>query len=276
MTTFFRYNDFRDVVRDLVENKKETVPQFNFSVLAQILGVQKTFLSKVMKGNAQFSSDQIYTLAEFFSLTKEEHDYLILLIEYERTGLEKRKQFLEKRISAIQAEHRNTKKNLKAKFQGEKPNDPFSEYYLDPFMTVAHIFLTLPAYGGDSKKVAQQMNLSSSYAKKIFSTLENLGIIQKLATPNCYRVVEEHLQLSSNSSLITPYHALFRIASTHFLMKIPPEERFAFSVTFSADAKTKTFVHEAFLKFLREIEPVVKAAPSKDVFQLNFDLFPWS
>lgn len=276
MINIFRYSDFRQILKQLVAQKKKTSGDFNFSMLATALGVQKTYLSKVMSGSGQLSADQIYTLAENFSLTKEEHDYLILLIECERTGLAKRRQFLERRVSAIQAEHRNTKKNLKAKFSEEKIADARAEYYLDPFMTIAHLFLTLPSYAGDSKKVAQRLKFSDFYAKKIFSALERIGIIEKLNTPDCYRVVEDHLHLSSESLLSTPYHALFRMASLQQLMKIAPEERFAFSVTFSADDGTKKMVHEAFLNFLREIEPAVKAAPIESVYQLNFDLFPWS
>jgi uncharacterized protein (TIGR02147 family) len=276
MLNIFRYSNFREILKQLVAQKKQTSGDFNFSMLATVLGVQKTYLSKVMGGFGQLSTDQVYALAENFSLTKDEHDYLILLIECERTGLAKRKQFLERRIAAIQAEHRNTKKNLKAKFSEDSIADARAEYYLDPFMTIAHLFLTLPSYGGDSKKVAQRLKFSDFYSKKIFSALERIGIIEKLNTPGFYRVVEDHLHLSSESLLSTPYHALFRMASLQQLMKISPEERFAFSVTFSADNETKKIIHEAFLKFLREIEPAVKAAPIESVYQLNFDLFPWS
>ena len=276
MINIFRYSDFRQILKLLVAQKKKASADFNFTILAATIGVQKTYLSKVMNGSGQLSTDQIYTLAESFSLTKDEHDYLILLIECERTGLNKRRQFLERRIAAIQAEHRNTKKNLQAQFSEETIADARAEYYLDPFMTIAHLFLTLPSYGGDSKKVAQKLKFSDFYAKKIFSTLKRIGIIERLNKPDCYRVVEDHLHLSSESLLSTPYHALFRMASLQQLMKIAPEERFAFSVTFSADNDTKKIIHDAFLKFLREIEPAVKAAPIESVYQLNFDLFPWS
>lgn len=276
MVNIFRYSDFRQILKQLVNQHKESGHDFNFSKLSIILGVQKTYLSKVMSGTGQLSTDQMYTLAEYFNLTKEEHDYLILLIERERTGLAKRKQALDKRISAIQSEHRNTKKSLKAKFSEEKISDARAEYYLDPFMTIAHLFLTLPSYGGDAKKVAQRLRLSDSYAKNIFSTLERIGIIEKLNAPNGYRVVEDHLHLSSESLLSNPYHALFRMASLQQLMKLDPGERFSFSVTFSADNETKKVIHEAFLRFLREIEPAIKLAPAESVYQINFDLFPWS
>lgn len=276
MINIYRYSDFRQILKQLVNHRKELYHDFNYSKLATILGVQKTYLSKVMSGAGQLSTDQIYTLAEYFNLTKEEHDYLILLVERERTGLAKRKQSLEKRISAIQSEHRNTKKSLKAKFSEEKITDIRAEYYLDPFMTIAHLFLTLPSYGGDSKKISQRLRFSDSYAKKIFSTLERVGIIEKLNTPNCYRVVDDHLHLSSDSLLSTPYHALFRMASLQQLMKMDSGEKFSFSVTFSADDETKKIIHDGFLRFLREIEPAIKRAPVESVYQLNFDLFPWS
>jgi uncharacterized protein (TIGR02147 family) len=276
MQNFFRHSDFREILNELVRAQKEKTPDFNFSKLSRVIGVQKTFLSKVMSGGSQLSADQVYLLADFFELTKEEHDYFMLLIECERTGLAKRRQALEKKIGALQAAHRNTKQSLKAKSSDESISDSRAEYYLDPFMTIAHLFLTLPAYAGDAKKVAQKLRLTDAHASKIFLGLERMGLIQRLSKDGFYRVIEDHIHLTSDSLLITPYHALFRMASLQELMRAAPDERFAFSVTFSADEKTKKLVHEAFLKFLREIEPAVKAAPSEEVYQLNFDLFSWS
>lgn len=274
MVNVFRFLDYRDILKNLVASRKKEDKKFSFSSLAEILGVQKTYLSKVMNNNGSLNSDQIYSLVEFFSLSKGEHDYILLLLECERTGLAKRRQKLEKRIAAIQAEQRNTKKILKAKFSAGESQDPFAEYYLDPFMTVVHICLTLPEYNGSAERIAQKFNFSDSYSKKIFSSLERLGIIEKTKS-NHYKVLDDHLQLSSDSPLCTPYHILFRALSANYLVKVPSDERFAFSVTFSADDKAKKQIHEAFLKFLREIEPVIKSAPAKEVLQINFDLFPW-
>ena len=58
-------------------------------------------------------------------------------------------------------------------------------------------------------------------------------------------------------------------------MKTPRDQRCAYSVTFSAEERIRARIHEAFLKFLREVEPLVRESPAQEVYQMNFDLFPW-
>jgi hypothetical protein len=59
------------------------------------------------------------------------------------------------------------------------------------------------------------------------------------------------------------------------LLKIKKDMRTTLFVTFSADEKTRLQIHDRFLEFIRDIEDLVKMAPSENVYQLGFDLFPW-
>jgi hypothetical protein len=51
---------------------------------------------------------------------------------------------------------------------------------------------------------------------------------------------------------------------------------YAFSVLFSADEETRCRIHEQFLEFLQKTQQKVKKAASNHVYQLNFELFPWT
>jgi uncharacterized protein (TIGR02147 family) len=275
MPNIFRHLDYREILKILVNDRKKSDPHFNFSVLAKALGVQKTFLSMVMNSKSHLSTDQLFSLTEFFGLAKQQHDYLILLLEYEKTGLAKRKKILRNRIAAIQLEHRSPKKVMQSEFIESTSNDAFAAYYLDPFMTIVHQYLALPEFGGDPKKVAQSLGITDRSIKKIVQTLISLQLIVPATTPGAYRVSKENLWLSPDSPLNSAYYGLFRQISAYQLAKTPRDQRSVFSITFSADDKSRGLIHDAFLKFLREMESIVKVADSKEVYQINFDLFPW-
>jgi uncharacterized protein (TIGR02147 family) len=266
--------DYREIIRTLVDEHRRTDQKFNFSVLAKALGVQKTFLSMVMNSNSQLSTDQLFSLSEYFRLSKQEHDYLILLLEYEKTGLAKRKKFIRNRIAAIQLEQRSPRKALGHEFV-ETGDNPTADYYLDPFMTIVHQCLALAEFGGDPNKVAQGLGIPDRSIKKIVRTLESLKLIAPARPPGTYSVTKEHVWLAPESPLNSAYYSLFRQVSAYQLAKTPRDQRSVFSVTFTADDKARGLIHEAFLKFLREMESIVKAAESKEVYQINFDLFPW-
>jgi uncharacterized protein (TIGR02147 family) len=275
MVNFFRHMDFREILKDLVRERKKTEPSFNFAVLAKTLGVQRTYISKVMNAGASLSTDQLFLLTDLFSLSKDQHDYMVLLIEHEKTGLSRRKKILQQRIAAIQLEHRSPKNVMKAEFMESGEGGSIADYYLDPFVSIMHMYLMLPQFGGSPDNISRELGLTSRYSKKIISILERLGIVTPEKSGNSYRVVKDYLQLSPDSPLNSSYYALFRLASAQQLMKIARDQRCVYSMTFAADEETKGIIHEAFLRFLREIETPIRKAPAQGVYQINFDLFPW-
>jgi uncharacterized protein (TIGR02147 family) len=275
MVNLFRHNNFRIILSELVKLRKKSDPTFNFSALAQVMQVQKTYLSKVMNDKGHLNSDQIFALSEFFSLSIEEHDYIILLLECERTGLSRRRKLLQAKIASIQLEHRNPKRHLEADYIQSEMADAHAEYYLDPLMTILHMYLALPEFGGDPIRIADSLGLKHQHVKKIVLTLQRLEMISPAKKDGTYQVVKKHIRLAPESPLNSAYYSLFRLASAYQVMKTPRNLRFAYSITFSADDKTKAIIHEAYLKFLKEIDPAIKAADDREVFQMNFDLFPW-
>lgn len=275
MDRLYRHTSFKDILQELVSFQKKKDPEFNFSVLAKILGVQKTYLSKVMNSGGLLSSDHLFLLAEFYSLSRNEQEYLALIAEYERTGLARRKNILRDRIASIQLEQRKTKNSLKAEQIEDSGDNARTSYYLDPFAAVVHICLGMPSLVGDPKKVARYLGLTDDRVLDLTQTLEKNGFVEPIKDGKSFRVLKNNIHLAPNSPLIPAGDALIRLVSAFHLLKTTNDRRFAFSTTFSANEETKAKIHDAFLKFLREIEPMVQQASSEEAYQMNFDLFPW-
>jgi uncharacterized protein (TIGR02147 family) len=271
----YRYSDYRQIIKKLVEQTKKTDSSVNYSTLASALRVQKTHISKILKGSAHLSSDQLYLLIDFFKLTLEEGNYLSLLIEKERTGIAPRRQQLEAKIGAIQSQHRDTRKTLKAKMIESEESKAYAEYYLDPLMTIVDVFLMVPQYQKNPQSISKILGIGEGHLKRILSTMEKLKMIKRDEKEKSYYPLQNDTILTKDSPLCSPHQVLLRLLSAFHALRIPADERFNFSMTIATDARTRAYIHDKFLEFLRAIESEIKSSQPEEIYQINFELFPW-
>ena len=271
----FRYNDYRDAIAAKIENSKKTSEKLNYTELADAMRVQKTYVTRVFKKDAHFSSDQLFLASDYLKLSEDESQYLMLLLEYGRSALSVRKKIMQKQINDIQILHRDTRKHLKAEMVNPLGLNDYNRYYLDPLVPLAHTFLSVPAFAKNTKLVSTKLGVSEKRMKSIVKTLEDLKIIELDSGSGAYRIIRDHMQLVADSPLNLPYQIFQRTNAIQKIQSQNLEDRFTFSVAFSADEKTKNEIHEAFLKFLRKAESSVKSSTPSEVYQMNFDLFGW-
>lgn len=270
----YYFVDYRLVLKTLIEEQKNKNNKLNYSKLANDLGIQKTYISKVINGSAHLSTDQVYLIADYFSLSEEELDYFLLLLEYERSGVAIRKKKLLKKINYVQSQHRSIKKHLKTN-SIDPLISPLGEFYLDPYVKVVHIFLSISFYQKNYLKIAEQLQISQTQLTKIVNTLEKSNIIQWVPASKSYKILSQDLLLPKESPLCVAHQNLFRTISAQQILRLPIRDSLGMQITFSADDRTKNKIHERFLEFLKEMEILVKNATSEKVYQFNFDLFPW-
>ena len=104
MMDVFLYRDYRTMIRDFIASQKLHGGSLNYSRLAQAIKIQKSYLSQILAGRCDLSTDQLYRLSKVMGLTQDQFDYLFLLLESERTQIPERKEILRSRVSQIQIE----------------------------------------------------------------------------------------------------------------------------------------------------------------------------
>ena len=88
-------------------------------------------------------------------------------------------------------------------------------------------------------------------------------------------VVGRNKHLPKDNPLCGPHQALMRLKSIDQMQRLSSEEAYSFSATITGTEETLAEIREAYLAFVKKAETIVKPAPSKKAFQMNFDLFPW-
>lgn len=271
----YKYIDYREALSVVLEKLKDRGMKVNLSLLATAIDVQKTYVSRVFRREAHFSSDQLYQCCEYLKLSADEFFYLNLLLEHDRASAKGRKKILWEQIQGLQNEETRIQKHSKAHMLESKNSVRYLEYYMDPRMALVHTYLLIDSYRIKPALISQALNLTNSQLAKILLVLENLEIIKFNKNRGTYEVKVRHLHLTKESPLSFPAEQLTRMMVIDHLKKLNPNQKFYYSFTFAADEAARVFVHQEFLKFLRAIEPAIEKAPSEDVFHMTFDLFPW-
>jgi transcriptional regulator with XRE-family HTH domain/DNA-binding Lrp family transcriptional regulator len=264
--SLYRQDNYRAALRFLVEGR------MTFQELAARMKVQKSYLSRVLKGNADLSSDQVFSATLAFGLSEPEAEYLQLLLERDRSGLVERRKALDARLLEIRKRHLDSRAHL-SRDTVVTDAETLRDYYLDPLQQLVHIALGLVRGKAEPAKLAKALGLPPTRLQELLAALERQGLAKH--EKGAWAPTERKLHLPKDSPLFRPYLAGHRLLSLERSRALAAGEGYQFSVIFSADEKTREKVQEAFLAFLKKIQDEVRAAPAENVYQMGFDLLPW-
>lgn len=268
----FNHLLYRPAVEEAIEAHRALTGRYTLRQLAEEVGVQASFLTNVLKGRFDFSADQLFAVAGVLGLPEAERDYLLLLLEHERSAHAPRRQALKARIEHIRRETQKTEKQLAIKVMELTPDEQ-AQYYLDPFAQVALVHLNLAPYNRQPEKLAGALGISRAHLAQILEILTRIGYVKKEGA--AYRVVARDKHLPARNPLSGPALTLLRFKSLDHLQRLTTGEAFSHTVTLTGTAETKERLSDAYLAFLKKAEAIVKPARSEKAFQMNFDLFPW-
>ncbi|MCR9204524.1 MAG: TIGR02147 family protein [Halobacteriovoraceae bacterium] len=272
----YEYDCYRAYTRDWVEEKKRLGFKVTFQGLAEKIGVQKAYLSRVLKMDADLNSDQAYLLMKELSLAPPESEYFLLLLEYSRTSLIERKRSLKTNIKEAQGKYFYTdnhldKKSLKL-FKEEKLE--FSEsYHLNPYNQLVHVALTIDRFRENPDKLREALNISQKEFNAVLEYLEKCGFIT--IKEGQVFVLDSAIHLSRDSQKFWPWYQQMINLTNNRSRSLNSQENLNFTVTFSGNQETFSSFKTDVLKLLEKFQKRVESAPSENLYQLTFDLMNW-
>lgn len=269
---FYKSTDYRKCIRWSLERLKSKGERLTFSQLAEAARVQPPYFSKVLSGTADLNEDQLHLVGRRLRLSEEELRFLQLLLQAARARLRERKEALLEEAEKI----RNAKNSPAEQRLAERlpeTREALAKYYLNPLPQIVHMSLTIPKWRKNPDSLRDRLGLAQDRWREILETLEQLKIIE--LTNGQIHLLKEHLHLPKTSPLCEPQQSILKIAGIERMRSQPPNRLFSFAATFSANEKAKDEIASSFAEFLRTVDSIVRAAPSEEVYQIHFDLFPW-
>jgi len=245
---------------------------FTIAGLARDLRIQPSYLTNVTKERAHFSSDQIHALAEKLGLQPDEADFLNLLMEEERTSHEGRKKRLQLEIERRRRQHLRAEKVLAAK-EGPLEGEARERYYLDPHVELIHLFAGTSNAPTKASEIGRRWGLAEAYVAEILAFLQKENLLRLKNGRWEREKIFQHLP--RESPLSRPGQLLKRMKAIDTLQKLPENSAYAFSATVTTSEEARIEIQAAFLEFLKTCERAVKKSEPENVYQIQFDLFPW-
>ncbi len=135
----FEFNSYKRFIR----KKIETLPghgRGELSKIAKHLGIHTTMMSHVLKADAQFSLEQALRLADYFTMNEMETDYLVALVQWERAGDTRAKEFCLNKVNQIRAKALSLKDRLDVKNDLKRVRSCVVLFFVDLFLSSSFDF----------------------------------------------------------------------------------------------------------------------------------------
>lgn len=269
----YDFADYRKLIRAALDEKKASLGSlYTSKSLAEACKVQSTYLSKVLSGRAHLSADQLYLASHYLGFNPEETAFIFLLFDEQRTSVPQRRLDIQARIKQIQDSRLKSESRLQASAL-RAPGSGSSDYYLNPYLPLVHMFLTIERYAQKPSLIAEALRLEPENLAEMLRKLQSMGMIEM--HNGVYAVVKNNLHLPKDSPLYRPYRSLWRLKTLERIDQISSDKAYNFSVTFASTARIKQKIQASFLEFLQATQKLVGSSRSEHVYQMNFDLFDW-
>lgn len=274
----FGSKDYRFIISASLEEKKSLNRKYTFQSMAAHMRIQKPYLSKVMNNRADFNTDQLYLACDYLGFDENEKDYLLLLLELERSSVEERRNELLDKVELIQESKRNTKEVLGREIREMTPfefdNSTYVDYYLNPLVMIVHICLTIPRFRNDLTLLSKELRIDYDQLEEIINKLSSMKLIE--FSNKAIRVLLSTMHLPRESSIVLPHQQLLSQLSSQRKNGLSIGKKKSFSVTFSSNEDNRKDMEWEFNKFTKKIRELSQRGDKKHCYQINFDLFPWT
>jgi hypothetical protein len=273
-SAFWQAGDYAAALRTKADERKRYDPRATYQTLASACKVDKAYLSRVLRGDADLSQDQLYLAALHLGIAGLERDFLFALHAHSRSALPARRREIEQELARLRARALETRQHIATGALAPAEEALLAPYFLDPDAQLVHVFLAVERYRRAPASIAAELGLGAERFGAIVDLLRRLQLVEVRA--DGLHVRREALHLPTSAQAYHPYRLLMRQRALGRASALRPQEGYFFSVLFAASEREERTLRERFLDLLRASEAEVRAAPSKDVYQLSFDLFRWS
>lgn len=276
MPMIFESLDYRPLCAGLAAELKTKSPHWTLQRIAEKISVHGPYLSNVFRKKAHFSADQLFDFLRVVKVDGAEADYVLLLQEWERCASPARRDELKRRIERERKRAQRTEEHLHTEVK-TTAGDLEARYFLNPDLFLVSTFLGVERFAREPRLIAAALQLPEKRVREMTDELVRMEYFARGPRGEVLPGAKaKSFHLSKESALCDPHVALLLLRAQQHQRSLPADENYSFSVTFTGTAACRDALHAEFLKFLKRAEQIVKEAPSEDVFQMTFNLFPWS
>ena len=266
MISVFDYLDYRQYLRDFYVQQKKTASFFSYRYIGNKVGMDSSFLIKVLQGHLHIADDRIDKFTKICGFNEKEAAYFHALVHFNKAKTEKEsKLYFEKMLST------NTAKSDKL---GENQYEFFQKWYYSAVWSL----LDGHPFHGDPKDLGLLLAppINPKEAKAALKLLEDLKLIERKEDGE-YRAVGLNLTTGKEwrSVAITQYQREMIKLAEESLERFRKEERDVSTLTMNIPEAAMPEIRELASEFRESLKKLVNSYTETDrVYQLNIQMFP--
>lgn len=261
----FTFQSYKAVLRASI---KENQSQRGYkSQLAEAAGCQRAYLSQTLNSHVQLTPEHALNLADFWGLPALEKEFFIELVNYERAGSEKLRQYSLQRLTKFREKNSNI--SLRLKKPGIQDPSLQVSYYSSWHFSAIHILLTIPGYN-TVESLAKKINLREDVVRQALGTLKALGLVKQNGPQ--WTSVSFDLHLSKDSPMNTWNHSNWRQRAV-LDSQSPNSQGTHFTSVYSMSQSDFEKLKGELLKFIERSRQLALASPEEKLVSFTCDLF---
>ena len=266
MISVYDYLDYRQFLRDFYVQQKKTNAFFSYRYIGNKVGMDSSFLIKVLQGHLHISEDRIDKFHKICAFNEKEAVYFEALVHFNKAKTEKEsKLYFEKMLSVNKA-------------KSDKLVESQYEFFQKWYYSAVWAFLDNAPFKGDLKDLGNMMSpaISLKETKQAIKLLEDLKLVS-LGEDGAYKAVGLNLTTGKEwrSVAITQYQREMIKLAEESLERFRKEERDISTLTLNIPESAIPEIRELASEFRDSLKKLVNSYTETDrVYQMNIQLFP--
>lgn len=266
----YEFTDYKQVIKERIKDLKRTQPKFTLQYLAQELGIQNTFFSKVLNSDKNhFSEDQLFTLGHTLSFLHDEIDYLVLLRSFQSSQDKNRKTYLQQKISNLQKKNSMSVNSMTAhpsQFEDDM------KYLMDYYVIVIHVALWIKEIQKKPELLCQLLGIDFARVREALVLLDRMGRIEYDPKTNQVKKLQaQRTHFGKDHPLTRTHQLLMKTFTNQLLFTKTDDKKESIFVTFTTDESGFQEIKKLIQEFTSKIQKVTFEHSHSGVYQLNLD-----
>lgn len=268
MKPVFEYLDYRAYLKDYYDARKSRQAFFSYKMFGNKVGLDGSYLAKVLIGARHIADDSIGAFASACALEGKEAEYFDALVRFGKAKSDKEAKVYFEQLLSIKTV--GAQQLLEYQF----------EYYRTWYHSAIRSILEYFDFRGDYRELAEGLSpaVSPGEAEESIALLTRLGLIQA-DEEGRYRTTNENITTGSQwrSLAIETFQEESIRLSGESIKRHPKHLRDFSTVTMTINAKDYPEIRERIREFRGTIINYVNRSTEPDrTYQLNIQFFPLS
>ena len=268
MTDIFQFEDYKSYLNHLLNQ----MPGKGWGVrgkLAEHINLQKSYISRVLTGPADFNLEQAILISQFFhhSETEKEKEYFLLLVQFARAGNLPLKEHLKKQLKQLLEARSHLAKRLNTKNTINKKYHDI--YYSAWYYSAVHVLLSIPQYQ-TRPSIEQYLKLPPELVYRVLEFLVEAGMAS--FQNGKYTVSKTQIHLSSDSYLILKHHSNWRQLAMRSI-DLQDSDDLHYSSVAAVSKSDALKLKELLVQMIQHSKNIIRDSKEETMVSICLDLF---